>query len=529
MKMQGENKMYNILIVDDEYLIRVAISSKIKFCEFPYENIYFADNGYDALVIVETNPVDIMMIDIRMPGMDGLALIRKVKDLRKHIHFIVISGYADFDYARDALQSGVDAYLLKPIDDDQFVDALNRLREKIDLQFKKLLQTNEMELNSQALAIEREMNLLFHALPKKVLQHDGEGLDAMTQYRTGFFQLMMIRMENRPADDENEFILIKKQIVRLIGEKVSSSEDCVVINDFLRLNTTLVIFHDSVQEHMTSTMKDVLRALIELIHDVKGITIGTSAMHDSLGKLLYSESLWACDLRLLYKDRDCFAYRTDFVVKALPKDYYDDFKDLLETKELQLFEARIREVLDPGRIIATMHGNIREVVGVLLSLISQKNDVNDSIHRPSVDECIENARNIEDIITFIYNYSENIFFKDLVVSTNCRNIIEKVEKYILIHYKKKLVLRELAVMYNMNSNYMSSIFKKILGKGFSDYLTQVRLNHACDMLLNTKMSINEIAQESGFENSSYFYRVFKNAFGITALKYRNHATYLGSE
>ncbi len=521
--------MYNILIVDDEYLIREAISSKIKFFEFPYENIYFADNGHEALEIVEKNPIDIMMVDIRMPGMDGLALIGKVKGLRKNIHFIIISGYADFDYARDALQNGVEAYLLKPIDDDQFVSTLNRLREKIDLHYKKLLQTNEMESNIQALSVEREMNLLLHALPKKAPDDERNGSGFFQQYGAGFFQLMMIRLENRTVDDENMFTLVKKQIIKLIGEKANRREECIAIDDYMHLNTMLIIFHHSSHEQMTAAVNDVFRTLETVIRENKGIAIGTSAMHDTINKLLYSESLWASDLRLLYKDRACFAYKNDFGMKALPKGYYDDFKVLLETKELQLFEARIREVLDADRILTTMHGNIRDVVRELLSLISQKSDLSDSIHRANADECIENAKNIDDIVTYVYNYAESVFFKDLVISTNCKDIIEKVEKYILIHYKKRLVLRELAVSHNMNSNYMSSIFKKILGKGFSDYLTQVRLKHACDMLLNTKMSINEIALESGFENSSYFYRVFKNAFGITALKYRNHASYLNSE
>ncbi len=521
--------MYDVLIVDDEYLIRMAISSKIKFFEFPYESIHFAENGDDALAIVESHPVDIMMVDIRMPGMDGLALIRKVAEMNKNIHFIVISGYADFDYAQDALKSGVEAYLLKPIDDEQFVDTLNRLRGKMDLQNIKRMQTNEMELYHQSLAMEREMNLVFHALPGKRMQHDGKALDAFTQHGTGFYQLMMIRINVRPTADENEFILTKKQLAKLIDEKTSAPNDCMVIEDYMRVHSMLVVFRDSTQDHLVSTVQDALWSLRKLIHGVAGITIGMSGIHGTLCKRMYTESIWACDLRLLYKDRVCFAYKTDSEMKALTKDYYDDFKRLLKTKELQLFEIRIKAMLDTGRIITMMHGNIREVVHVLLSLISQEKDVNDSIQRPSADECIENARSIDDIITFIYAYSESIFFKDIVITTNCKNIIEKVEKHILIHYKKRLVLKELAVMYNMNSNYMSSIFKKILGKGFSDYLTEVRLNHACDMLMNTKMSINEIAQESGFENSSYFYRVFKNAFGVTALKYRNHADHRGAE
>jgi len=520
--------MYSVLIVDDEYLIRVGISSKIKFFEFPYDNIYFAENGCEALSIVENHPVDIMMVDIRMPGMDGLALIRKVKDLRKNIHFIVISGYADFEYARDALQSGVEAYLLKPIDDDQLMDTLNQLREKIDLQFKNQLQASEMELNSQALSIEREMNLLLHAMSEKMPQNRRNGLNAYPQFGTGYFQLMMIRVENRTVDDENKPAMVKKQIIRLIGDKEDRHEDCLVIDDYMRLNNVLVIVHNASHERVTAAVNDVSRTLADLYLDDKGIVFGISALHDTIGKPLYSEALWACDLRLLYKDRTQFAYKAELGVKPQQNDYYEDFKDLLEKKELQLFEARLREMLDPDRIIATMHGNIRNVVRVLLSLVSQKSDSNHVIQRASVDECIENATNVEDIITFIYNLSESIFFKDLVISTNCKDIIEKLEKHILIHYKKRLVLRELAIMYNMNSNYMSSIFKKILGKGFSDYLTQVRLKHACDMLLNTKMSINEIAQESGFENSSYFYRVFKNSFGITALQYRNHADRLGS-
>ncbi len=513
--------MYNFLIVDDEYLIRQAISAKIKFLEFPYTNIFFADNAYDALDIVETQHIDIMLIDIRMPGMDGLILIKKAKSLNSIIHFVVISGYADFDYAQDALQSGVEAYLLKPIDDDQFILTLNRLKDKIDSHSRTQLRVNEMELNNQVLAMERNLNLLLHAIPKNSESDDRKGIDIFPHWENGFFQLMMIRMENRTIDDEKKFIMIRRQIVKLFSDKISFSKDCTIIDDYMRLNNVMIIFHGTDQAHITSSVDVVLRLLTELINGYKEIVIGMSAIHNSLNKLLYSESLWACDLRLIYSERSYFVYKPDVEMKSLPNDYYDDFKDLLKTKELQFFETRIRELLNPDSMITMMHGNTREVVRILLSLISQEKEVNDSIQRLSADELIENARNIEDIVTSLYNYSESVFPKDSVISQNCRDIIEKVERYILIHYKKKLILRELAIMYNMNSNYMSSIFKKVFGKGFTDYLTQVRLKHACDMLLNTKMSINEIAQEVGFENSSYFYRVFKNTFGITALKYRN--------
>lgn len=514
--------MYHFLIVDDEYWIRLAIATKIKASDFPYANIYFADNGYDALNLVETQDIDIMLIDIRMPGMDGLTLIKKARELKSNIHFFVITGYADFNYAQDALQNGVEAYLLKPIDDDQFLSALSQLRDRMDSNARKLSHVKEIERNHQALATEKDLNLLFHAMHHKVMQDDRKRIDILLQPGNGFFQLMMIRIDHRVVDDESKFMSLKSQIRRLVVEPGRGCEDCIVVDDYQRLNNVLAIFRDSDQERITVTARGVLRTLEELNQDTKIIFVGLSAIHDKLSKSIYSEALWACDQRLLGQDRSHFVYNTDVEMKVFPKDYFDDFKDLLETKELQLFEARIRVMLNPNRVKTVMHGNIREVVHGLLSLIFQENDVPDSIQRSSTDECIENSSNMEDIVLAISNLLESVLIKDLVISENCREIIEKVKKHILIHYKQRLVLKELAAMYNMNSNYMSSIFKEVCGKGFSDYLTDVRLEHACSMLMTTKMSINEIAQEVGFDNSSYFYRVFKNTFGVTPLKYRNH-------
>jgi len=514
--------VYNFLIVDDEYWIRLAIAAKIKASDFPYIDIYFADNGYDALDLVAAHDIDIMLIDIRMPGMDGLTLIKKAKELKSHIHFFVITGYADFNYAQDALQSGVEAYLLKPIDDDQFLLALNQLRERMDSNARKLSHVKEIERSNQALATEKDLNLLFHAMHHKVVQDDFKRIDRLLQRGNGFFQLMMIRIDHRVVDDESKFMSIKSQIRRLIVEQTRGCEDCIVVDDYRRLNNVLTVIRDSSQERIASAAREILRTLVELNQEMKVIFVGLSTIHDKLSRSIYSEALWACDQRLLYQDRCFFVYNADVEKKAFPKDYYDDFKNLLETKELQLFEARIRVMLNPNRVKTVMHGNIREVVHGLLLLIFQENDVPDSIQRSSTDECIENSSHMEDIILAINNFLESVLIKDLVISENCKEIIEKVKKYILIHYKQKLVLKELAAMYNMNSNYMSSIFKEVCGKGFSDYLTDVRLEHACSMLMTTKMSINEIAQEVGFDNSSYFYRVFKNTFGVTPLKYRNH-------
>jgi YesN/AraC family two-component response regulator len=122
---------HNLLIVDDEELIRQGLRARILYLNIKANEIYEAKSGAGAIEITETYPVDIVITDIRMPDMDGLTLIRELKKSGKNMKFIILSGYAEFSYATTAIRLGVNAYLLKPLSNEELKKTFDKLYQKM--------------------------------------------------------------------------------------------------------------------------------------------------------------------------------------------------------------------------------------------------------------------------------------------------------------------------------------------------------------------------------------------------------------
>ena len=137
--------MYRILLVDDEALIREAVSENVKWEEYGYELAGSCENGREALEFIEKNPVDVVLTDICMPYMDGMELSEKLSEGYPSIKIIILSGYDDFDYAKKAIKYGVKEYLLKPITAEEMGEALLALKAEMDKEKKTERKIWELE------------------------------------------------------------------------------------------------------------------------------------------------------------------------------------------------------------------------------------------------------------------------------------------------------------------------------------------------------------------------------------------------
>jgi two-component system, response regulator YesN len=125
--------MYSVLIIDDEESVRIGLGMLINWQDYGFEVTNSADNGLSALQYLETQHYDVVITDIRMPEMDGLALIEKISTSFYPAQIIIISGYRDFEYAKKAIEYGVINYILKPINEDVLIDTLSRIKKKLDV------------------------------------------------------------------------------------------------------------------------------------------------------------------------------------------------------------------------------------------------------------------------------------------------------------------------------------------------------------------------------------------------------------
>lgn len=128
--------MYKVLLVDDEPMIREGLRTLLEWESLGYEVVDTAANGKDALQKCEQHDLDLIIVDIRMPEMNGLELIKKIRENGGTMHVLILSGYADFEYAKQAIVQRIDGYLLKPVDEDELMEYLHSLRKELDLEYE---------------------------------------------------------------------------------------------------------------------------------------------------------------------------------------------------------------------------------------------------------------------------------------------------------------------------------------------------------------------------------------------------------
>ena len=156
-----------ILIVDDETLIRQGIQARLEYLGFEFEKIQEADDGLKALSVLQEEEIDIVITDIRMADMSGLDFIRQAKPLYPHIQFMILSGYAEFSYAEQAIQLGVSAYLLKPISNDELKKVMNTALEELEKreeQYRILKKGERILKENEQYLLEKNLNALLHQL-----------------------------------------------------------------------------------------------------------------------------------------------------------------------------------------------------------------------------------------------------------------------------------------------------------------------------------------------------------------------------
>lgn len=138
--------MYSIILVDDETQVRQTIISRIPWDSLGFEIIGEAENGLEAIDLINEKLPDLVITDIRMPYLDGLELIKAIKEANPAISVVILSGHDEFSYAKKAISLGVDEYVLKPINRDEIVELMKRIKSNLDSKYKKINDT--IELNS---------------------------------------------------------------------------------------------------------------------------------------------------------------------------------------------------------------------------------------------------------------------------------------------------------------------------------------------------------------------------------------------
>lgn len=529
-----------ILIVDDEQLIRQGIRARLDYLGFKFDSIWEADDGRTALSILEKKSVDIMITDIKMTDMGGIDLIGTVKPLYPNIEFMILSGYAEFSYAEQAIHLGVSAYLLKPISNEELKKAMNSVLENLQRreQNSKIIKLGESILKeNEQYVLEKNLNALLHHMETS----KGEGRMLIENIQPYFpiqnRNLMTILMNiDGDSYESNKFgyediNLIRFTLKNIFSESTIKSQK-VVINNLSNSNQLFAVLSNTCDVTLRAEAEQVLAMVQGVLWNRMhiSISIGVSSIRNHLSMKGTKEAQEAFQQRLIHGNGNIYFYDDIKLLDAgqLPVSELHMLNQYIERLDVGNIQFMVNAIFSDERIQKYNVNYIRmmwvRIVGILLKSANSTFEKEPRKAEQLVFDLEELVAisSLQELREHLWTLILDCLELDSNTDTTAKNKIKLAIKYITDHYNKDIAINDLAERFTMSPNYFSSIFKKETGKTTINYIKEVRLTKAKEYLVKSEKSVVDIAKEVGYEDSQYFFKVFKKATGQTPLQYRKY-------
>ncbi|MBS4197167.1 response regulator [Lederbergia citri] len=512
--------MYRILLVDDEAIERMALKKII--ISWKDAIIEEAENGRMAIVKAAEFRPDIIFMDIKMPGIDGLEATEEIKKLDNAVKVIMVTAFEAFEYARHAVRLGVNDYLLKPSSDQEIIEVLTKVTNQIE---------RERHHRNDQLSLKDNYNRALSIIQSREITSLIVGNDASESVA---FEENWIKVYEKPS-----YVMVvefgdtvsgeeKQNIADFIKDQLSISRSQSFVGA-IHLNQLPILIQpdDRENESIMSQSLKIGKRLIEKIqlkfaHASVKIGIGTSYEEIELFVQSYHEALFA--LAKTMRPFACTYYNHLLSENNAIDPLFELEKTLLEHIMFgKVEESRISFKKYFDALIITTRGN--------LELVKEKmNEFFVLLNRQMYEKKIEIMfRPKYSQTKSIYHLQELVLDKIVRTAKMVHNLhfsesegmISKAKSYIELHYEKSITLEDVAEVVQFSAHYFSKLFKELCGMSFIDYLTEVRVNHAKELMKRQEKSLKEICFEVGYKDPNYFSRVFKRVTGFSPSDYRN--------
>lgn len=543
--------MVKVYLVEDEIIIRQSIKNSIDWEKEGYEFVGDASDGELALPVILKEKPDILITDIRMPFMDGLELSRMVKAELPDIKIVILSGYDDFEYAKQAIKIGVAEYLLKPVSSAVLLEHLSEIAEKVrdereDLALKKVYY-QEMQENEEFI----KMKFLGELISGKMSLADAmeKGKRFHMNLSGPFYRIILFKFiqEDRVKAGQSEDLA---RAYAAVGNYVDGLKDAF---RFQRGVEGWAFLLTSVEEDMEAQTERFIEGLKEVIAPFEALT-----WFGGIG----SEAARLRELRYSFREADkAFAGR--FVqepnqiisVEQLNYEQLDNEFDANIFGEINQFDQIITRFLSSGS-----REEVESFVGALFTEISEDHfrslmirqyiimDIYATVlafckklrkdtgadgeaagqmeslreNEEILKRAVSTAESVDDIKAYIGTLLDHaIELRNTVSGRRYSDIIQTAKKRIEQDYMSEdISLNSVAAEVCMSPSYFSSVFSKEMGKTFIEYLTEVRMEKAKQYLACSSMKTSEISYEVGYKDPHYFSYIFKKTQGCTPKEYR---------
>lgn len=542
--------MYKVLLVDDEADVREGLVQEIQWgaCGFTIEGT--AENGREAVELAERLEPDVVITDISMPFQDGLQLASWLREFQPLCKIVILTGYDEFDYARQAITLSVDEYLLKPFSAESFMELLRKIKDKIDLEVAEREDVRQLKEHYRtSLPLLRESflaSLLTRKLPRSIIEEKIRNYElslnggcylaaVMALYPASVDKEQTSSASLRHSGDLDLMLHAMLNIAKELLDPLS------LVSAFIYQDSiVLLIANDEREEEAWFSELQVTldRLLKSILHYLKlPVTIGVGSMVRNLSdlKLSYQGALLALDYRLILGAEKVIFI--DDVERPRPDGVrLDELKEQALIRSLKLgTEEELTEAI--SHILDELIGASCTIQDVQVYLLEVVTAVLRSAKESGVEiEALFGAgfQLHAEIFKFSGLREAKAWLQDISLTIRkhiassrqhaYKDIVEKALQYTREHYvDSELSLQKLCMQLHISTGYFSAVFKREVKMTYVQYLMQLRMETAKELLRSSDLKAFEIAERVGFADPNYFSFCFKKLVGISPKEYRTQA------
>lgn len=513
--------MYKVLIVDDEKKHRAGLM-KLLYTMYPEDIFLEAGNGKEALEIMHLVECDLIITDIRMPKMDGLQFLAELRKLGQETVVVILSGYSEFEYAKEAMRFEASDYLLKPVDPLEVRKCLDKLR----LNLSKKKEEKKTKESMKSFLTETEpvymQYLMQQLVTKQHFPKKEKILELFPLEQKGYLLLCDIRVNDQAKLEEDQVKELRLAIKKFLDPASSYSFPMMQQGVF-----AVVVLEECIR-HDFSKLKGQLEKVIPGIK----IVFFAGGMHENMYRdaaAAYEEAVLLWNYRFYERDI-LYEYgkmkgQIGGIVEKNPDFTGFITERLKENDTLGAFQ-KMKQYIDtvtqkcmpePGSLKRTVMFAVFQIVQNLNLMMSMemKKEVDNSLMK------LYQAENLSSLMKLVYQYFIELC-KDINFQKEVKglDILKHCIEYMEEHYMDEISLDYMAEKYYFNPSYFSTIFSNYFGKSFTNYLIEIRMKKAKEFLMQSDDKIKQIAAKTGYRDANYFIRAFRKYYGYTPEEFR---------
>ncbi|MEC0237190.1 response regulator [Paenibacillus kribbensis] len=540
--------MVQILLVDDESYVTESLAATIPWETLGIERVHQAASALAAVDVLEAYDIDILVTDIRMPGMTGLELIVEVNERWPHIRCLLLTGYADFEYAKKAIQLKAFDYILKPVDDEEFMKCVSAAIDSLKEEWEAFDKVHQLQYSRRT-----DFGVL-----RTHLMHDlvlGRHLsiqiieDKLSQYeimlRTGQrASMLLIQLGKHFSDMDYHSISLIEYAIGNIAEEVFAPDfyvwhckaphDCLIV--LIEENWNLI------SDRSIDEQNHILRATIDnfrknVSNYLKGeiyVTVTGWFMfpqelpkvYQSAIRSLYWNQQEETDTLLFIEEQPEQSHNSAKLLEGLY--VHPTLTHLLESRQWEEAEAKINRVFGKIEEAGYTREHLYELFITVTSafmytahkqgrFITQMDQTGfDPLH---AQKMVQSFSNLKEWIFLMMNKLKSEWSESEQSAKSY--VVKQVQELISQDKGQELSVKTIADQVYLHPVYLSKIYKAETGEGLGDYIIRMRMERALYLLKYSNKKIYEITTELGYQNPQYFSKMFKKHYGMTPHEFRD--------